>query len=112
MYKRNPSRNGIFTVMPTTIPNPKDCLGQTPNKDQINLTHCYGLVTIILMKLNGCQLVSQDLKGTCQEIVGKIQGRGITTNQELLSNFTLINTYQQPLLLQVWEENFKEIWLL
>jgi hypothetical protein len=63
------------------------------------------------MKLNGCQLVNQDLKGTCQEIVGKNQGKGITTNEELLSNFTLINMYQQPLLLQVWEEIIKEIWL-
>ncbi len=63
------------------------------------------------MKLNGCQLVNQDLKGTCQEIVGKIQGRSITTNQELSRNFTLINMYQQPLLLQVWEENIKETWL-
>jgi hypothetical protein len=71
----------------------------------MNLTHFYGLVSIVLKKLNGCQLVSQDIKRTCQENVGKIQEKDITTiNKKLLSNFTLINMCQHPLLFQVWEK--------
>jgi hypothetical protein len=76
--QRNPSRNGI----PTAMPNLKDCLGQIPSQDQMNLVHYYGPVTIILKKSNGCQLVSQDLKRTCQENVGKIQGKGIMTHPQ------------------------------
>jgi hypothetical protein len=57
---------------------------------------------IVLKKSNGCQLMNQDLKRTCQKNAKEIQGKGITAiNQKLQSNFTFINMCQQPLLLRV-----------